>query len=262
MESKEHCAESIAVACAVNQVEVMRTNLAASPMVMQKDVALSILENYPSASIAYNQFLQKTAADIIVFAHQDVYLPRPWETQLREAVSYLQQNKINWAVLGVVGINSSGKVQGQCWSTGLSREIAGPVFGPVSAVSLDEMILVIRKKSGVMFDDNLPGWHLYGADIVQTVRRSNFGAFIIHAPAIHNSLPVLKLDKSYQKSYRYLQQKWKDDLPLQNLVVPITKFAWPIWRNRIQQIFSIEKSRDHFIRLHSPCEKAKDLGYE
>ena len=36
--------------------------------------------------------------------------------------------------------------------------------------SFDELLIVLRRDSGLRFDEGLPGWHMYGTDIVQTAR--------------------------------------------------------------------------------------------
>lgn len=60
-----------------------------------------------------------------------------------------------------------GRNAGLVWSNGLGREVRGVCEMPAQAISFDEVVLILRKDSGIRFDEQLPGFHLYGTDIVQ-----------------------------------------------------------------------------------------------
>ena len=62
------CARSIDVAR-------LQNDLSSSPEIADGTIDLTVLWNKPSASIAYSEALEKTSADIVVFAHCDVYFP-------------------------------------------------------------------------------------------------------------------------------------------------------------------------------------------
>ena len=219
-------------------------------------------EGFDSASRAYNYGLMKATGELLIFAHQDVYIPDSWHQQMLSAIAMAENMPHPWAVLGVVGVNGSqGAAKGCSWSTGLAREVGLPVDQPVPAVSLDELILVVRKSSGLLFDKNLPGWHLYGTDIVQAALTQGLGAYIIHAPVIHNSLPVMRLDAGFSECYRYLCRKWCRRLPIQTCCIRLTRFGWPLIKKRIRQLF-VSTDRNVFLRLADPAAKARKLGYE
>ncbi len=62
---------------------------------------------------------------------------------------------------------------------------------------LDELLLVIRRSSGLSFDDGLPSFHLYGADICLQAQMGGMKSYIITAFCIHNSNGVRYLSLEY-----------------------------------------------------------------
>ncbi|MFH1371548.1 MAG: glycosyltransferase [Planctomycetota bacterium] len=264
MQNTACVSNSVAVVAAVNKDEALVGNLAKSPCLLKGDIPLIVERGHESAAKAYNAGLSRTNAEIIVFAHQDVYLPERWDLQLLAAVQYLELHDKNWAVLGVVGFDRNGAIVGRVWSSGLKREIEGTsCSSPVPVVSIDELLIVLNAKVGLKFDENLPGYHLYGTDIVQTAIERGLTAYVFEAPIIHNSTAVVWLDRSYGRAYRYMQRKWKAKLPIETTVVPITRYGWPLFRKRICAFKrnTLER-RPIAIKYESPQVIAMRLGYE
>lgn len=252
---------NVSVIAAVNNRMVLESNLLRSPLLRENNVQFIAVEGFVSASKAYNHGIMAAAGEFLVFAHQDVYIPAPWYQQLLKAMDMVEKKNLPWSVLGVIGVDGHGFVKGQCWSTGLGREVGIPVKQPEPAVSLDELIIIVRKNSGLLFDENLPGWHLYGTDIVQTALERGLGVYIVQAPVIHNSLPTFRLDARFAKCCHYIRRKWSHRLPIQSTCVRVTQFGWPLLKKRIRQLFN-SKDRNTFPRLPNPAVKARELGYE
>lgn len=258
---------SISVVVACNDRGVLQTNLLVSPLFSSPSTQLIVEEDHPSASIAYNEGLRKASHDWVVFVHQDVYLPRGWEDSLTKAILHIESQGINWAVLGVIGVTNEGEILGTVWSTGLGIEIGNGIDSPTAAVSLDEMILVLKKSSGITFDPQLPGYHLYGTDICQIAKMAGYESLIFWGPAIHNSTPVRKFDKSYWAAFKYLQKKWYDRLPIKtcNATIkrgPFNKHSYHFFYTyiRLRRIFT--KKPPFRGRLPHPAAQAKHLKYE
>jgi hypothetical protein len=257
---------SLVVVAAVNNREILAKNLQASPMLKNNNISLITKEGYDSASHAYNEAIDSTQADIIIFAHQDVYFPKGWETKLLATIETLESSQTNWGVLGVIGANEDGKLLGEVWATGLKCKIKSKFKSPAPACTFDEVVIVLRRDSGVRFDPNLPGFHLYATDIVLSSLKAGFGAYVFDAPIIHNSVWCEKFGNSYYKGFCFMQKKWWHQLPAHTLVIPITKTKWPLLR-----IWRREKKRWIFRKIiigwpkHKyvdPESMARDLGYD
>lgn len=257
---------SFAVVAAVNDDECLANNLAASPILSEGSVPLIIKHRYKSATLAYNEGLDSANADIVIFAHQDIYLPQGWEKKLLSAIHSLELRGETWGVLGVIGADKAGNLVGGAWSNGLQLKIESKFTSPTPVRSLDEIVLILRKNSGLCFDGNLPGFHLFGTDIVLTAIKSGLGAYVFDGPVVHNSLRVKKLGLSYCAAYRYMQHKWIEELPVFTLILPITRSSWPLLRNwckeREKWVLRQFKPMPHEVRHEAPSLLAKNLGYE
>ncbi len=71
-------------------------NLASSPLIQEGRARLHVELGFPSASLAYLSGLEKCTEQIVVFAHQDVYLPAGWEKGLEQAIETLNSRGEKW----------------------------------------------------------------------------------------------------------------------------------------------------------------------
>lgn len=214
---------SVSVAAAVNNAGVLDNCLGRSPDICAGALSLRIYQGARSASIAYNQALDETSADVLVLAHQDVYLPQGFLQRLTEQLTMLDALDPKWALAGVVGLDGRHEVQGRTWSSGLGQLVGAAVTRPTPVETLDEMLLVVRRASQFRFDERMPSFHLYAADAVQSAKALGLKSYVLDLPAIHHSRAVVALDGGYRKAYRFMQRKWRAQLPLPNLVCPITR---------------------------------------
>jgi hypothetical protein len=202
------------VIAAVNDEAVLRANLLRSPLLSRPGVVFRPQRGFGSASLAFRHAMEGGVAPTLVFVHQDVYLPRGWEQCLRGQIARVEAVDPRWAVLGLYGVGVSGMQAGCLWSSGAQSLFGAPFDVPVAAQSLDEVLIVMRRASGVRFDAALPGFHLYATDLVQTARAAGLGAWVICAPVVHNSRPLPFLGADYFRAYRYMARKWRGRLPI------------------------------------------------
>lgn len=251
----------LAVAAAVNDRAVLDQCLASSPDIKAGAIALRTYEGYSSASIAYNKALEECDAEILIFAHQDVYLPSQFAAKVDKALGELDRVQPEWAVAGVVGVDSDDALHGRSWSTGLRAVIGSNSSLPAPVETLDEMVLILRTSSGLRFDEQLPGFHLYAADIIQMAASAGRSTWVIDAPAIHHSRPVLSLGGSYTEAWRYMRRKWRDRLPIPNLVCPLTRSRWTLWRNHLRIRLKYRRHKERRPPPMDPALIAERLGY-
>ena len=171
---------------ASNSDEVLKSNLLRSGEAgLAKEI---IVERHASAAAtAYNAGLDKCAGDVVVFAHQDVFLPSGWSKKLLQVVSRLTERDSKWGVAGVYGVTHCGNGIGYVYSTGLRRFVGRPFAEPSLARSLDEVVLILRRSSGLRFDEDLPGFHLYGTDICLEAEALGMRNYVVPCFILHNS---------------------------------------------------------------------------
>jgi hypothetical protein len=215
----------------VNDDHVLESTLLASPAIAHGCQWIA-KRGFASAGQAYNAGLDEARSDIVVFAHQDVFLPEAWLAGLGNALQQLALTDPQWAVLGSFGVTRShpAEMRGYCYSTGLRRTLGAPFASPLPARTLDEFVLVVRKSSGLRFDEQLPGFHLYGADICLQAEARHLGSYILSAFCIHNANGIDRLPYAFWQSYLYLRRKWWHRLPVTTCCTTLTKGCLPIVR--------------------------------
>jgi hypothetical protein len=214
---------------AVNNEAVLESTLLRSPDI-GPSCQVVLRRGYPSAGAAYNSGLAQASSQLVVLAHQDVYLPKGWKEALDRSIAALGAMNLEWGCLGVFGIAAgahAGPV-GYCYSTGIGQVLGAPFNRPVRAQSLDELVLVVRRSSGLLFDERLPGFHLYGTDISLQASFAGLNCYIVPAFCIHNSNGLKYMPRAYWRCYLYMRHKWWSVLPLTTCCSTISRSLKPL----------------------------------
>ncbi|MEQ9489399.1 MAG: glycosyltransferase [Alphaproteobacteria bacterium] len=251
--------QNVCVVCASNDEAVLKRDLLSSPLISKSDVPIYIYRDSRCISEAYNKGINDCDREIIVFAHQDVYLPEGWEQNLARAIEWLEEKSAKWAVLGIVGVTYENQIVGTIWSSGASREYSTQMEYPLLTTSIDEVVIVLNKSSGIRFDGSLPNFHLYGTDIVRIAQKAGYDSFVIYAPVIHNSNQLRGLDAGYRLAYRFMKKKWRDHLPIKTSVCTISKYNFSLFINHIRIMRNYLKARI-LNRVNGPVEDPKLLS--
>jgi hypothetical protein len=160
--------------------------------------------------VAYNEAVKKCVEDIIIFVHQDVYLP--WDFFPNLTVSIGKLCYADWGVLGVAGVLGamySYNVLDRGYLL-LSNDIK-----PMFVETLDELLLVMKKSTceKITFDENIPNHHLFGADICLQTMQHMMRNYVVDAYCEHNST-LVSLPPEYSIAEEYMRKKWRFLLPI------------------------------------------------
>ncbi len=209
----------------------------ASPCFRDSDeYQILIQEGFSSAAKAYNDAIDKSENDLIVFVHQDIFLPESWIRDLKRSLNLLNIYDPEWGVIGAYGETVDDNGRGYVYSTGLG--ILGKRFmRPTPVQTLDEIVLIFRKSSGLRFDDRLPHFHMYGADICLTAEKKGKKNYAVCAFCIHNTRTSFFLPKEFYESYRFVKRKWKNDLPIRTTCVRISRFDRDVYARRFGELY-------------------------
>jgi hypothetical protein len=209
------------VACVSNDA-ILRTNLLASPC-LAPDSARQVLliKNCPGAADGLNIGVERAGHEWVVLVHQDVLLPAGWD---RCVAQQLQEAERRFGQIGVAGVYGVGEV---ITSGDLTEPLAAERIGwvvdrgrvlrdgpelPAQVATLDELVLVVRRDSGLRFDPAL-GFHLYGADICLQARELGLAVVAIGALCYHNSASI-GLPQAFYDSAAVFARKWSHRLPV------------------------------------------------
>lgn len=245
---------------AVNDTEVYSNNVLASPIFSSEQAhEIHPMIGFPSAGLAYNTGMANSKNDLIVFIHQDVYLPEHWDIRLSEIVNSLENIDKNWGVLGVFGISLDGRPVGHVYSNGLNRILGVP--GPsIPAQSLDEMVLVFRRSSKLLFDSALPHFHLYGTDICLESKRRGLSNYVISNFCVHNSISIRRLPDEFWRCAEYLRRKWNHQLPVRTCCINLRSSGLIMSMTRIRNNFAFLRKQSHRF-VTERLIKPQDVSY-
>jgi hypothetical protein len=222
---------------AVNNRQILAENFLLSPLLttgVKHQVILQ--EGFKSAARAYNDAVDRSINDVIVLLHQDVSLPGPWLAQLQFAIDDLATTDPGWGVLGCYGETLTDNGRGYIFSPG--RGLLGRALArPEEVQTLDELLLIVRKSAGLRFDERIPHFHFYGADLCMAAARKGMRSYAIPALCIHNAQHKWVLPKEFYESYRVFKELWRDWLPVQTTCLRVTASNLPLYKRRLQEAY-------------------------
>jgi hypothetical protein len=229
--------QKLTFASAINDRELFASNFLASPIFAGSHPHQIIVQSsFPSAAKAYNDAIDRSKNEIIVFAHQDMVFPASWLTDLERALNNLDRIDPNWGVLGCFGETADAQGRGHVYMPGLGI-VGAPSENPQPVQTLDEIVLIIKKSSGLRFDPNLPHFHFYGADICLRANRLGRKSYAISAFCLHNTQFNLVLPREFYACYRHIKREWRAQLPIQTTCVRVTKYDLDVMKRRIREFY-------------------------
>ncbi|RLB16181.1 MAG: hypothetical protein DRG82_09830 [Deltaproteobacteria bacterium] len=166
-------------------------------------------QNLFSAAEALNQGIQRSTGTFLVLCHQDVVFPLDWVIRLLQNIKQVEKLDPDWGVIGLAGCCHDGSRSGHVLDP--HGEFYHPPL-PHKVQTLDELCLIIRKESGLHFDEHLDHFHLYGADLCLTAIARGMPCFAIDCALEHNS-GGYKGEAWYAQKEKLMRKWWpKRDL--------------------------------------------------
>lgn len=219
---------------ATNNQEILRQNLLASPCLRAPhNHQILVQEGFSTATGAYNDGLRRATNELVIFVHQDIYLPEDWMSKLEYALQRLEKVDPVWGVLGCWGATASGEYHGHVYSSGWG--ILGTEFdSPEPVQTLDEIVLIVRKSSGLVFDPHLPHFHFYGTDICMRAAAGKMKSYAMSAFCVHNTSQILELPADFYRCYSHVRGVWKDDLPIQTTCIRISRSNIHVYKRKLE----------------------------
>jgi hypothetical protein len=206
----------------VSNTEILAANLMRSPCLTHDSAhQLILVHGCSNAAEGFNRGMSLAIGDIIVFIHQDVFLPAGWDKRFISGFMEAR-NQMPAEVVGVYGL-SAQEDTGRPLQLGIVNDrgewLRGTVPLPARAQSLDELLFAVPRGSSLQIDPDL-GFDLYATDLVlQAEARGSCGA-VVDAPCVHrSSLPRAKFSRSiverFMKSALTFERKWASRFPIE-----------------------------------------------
>lgn len=238
---------------AVNKEDILEKNFLASPCLRGSHPHQILLQRgFASAAKAYNDAIDKSVNDLIVFCHQDMFFPGPWISHLQHGCDELETQDPHWGVLGCSGITRERKMYGHVYSSGLG--IVGNTSESGEVQTLDEIVLILRKSSGLRFDEGLPHFHFYGADICLRAAARGMKSYAISAFCVHNTYQNFNLPNEFYECCDYMRKAWRGSLPIETTCITISSSNLPVYLRRLRQAYV-----KHIRRKEYEVTRSKDV---
>jgi hypothetical protein len=199
------------IICSANKPDVLNSNLLKSPGILEHEI-ITIFgsKNVPTA---YNKGVSIASEEILIFVHQDVFLPETFFSDLKNSITKLESE--NWGVLGPIGVdlyNNHVRYLGNILDRG--NPLGEKENLPLEIETLDEMMLIMRK-SDAQFDENIPTTHhMHGPDICMRAFSLGKKNFAIDSFCHHNSTNGYDLPPEFYTACEYVKEKWEIYLPI------------------------------------------------
>lgn len=223
-----------------NDDGILKTNFLSSHIFNKDDkkynTQVIIQRGYDSASKAYNDAISSSVNDLIILCHQDMFFPSNWLDKLNLALDQLDAVGEDWGVIGCYGVTGQRREVGFLYCNA-NKAILGSKFQtPVPVQTLDEIVLIIKKSSGLSFDENLPYYHLYGTEICLQAMSMNKKCYAISAFCIHNSEEHVSLPLAFIRCYFMIRKKWKMCLPIYATCMKIERIPFRLFNACVKQL--------------------------
>lgn len=217
---------------------------------IKADIRIIPKIGYTSICKAYNEAIEESEDDLMVFCHNDIEIyTKDWDIILKRIFDENEE----LAVLGVVGSNSfSGDswAGNDCVSLGMliqehKYHVKTPhllIFSPlfinedyVSSVTIDGMFIAIRKdRIRAKFDENINGFHFY--DVCFGVDNYLAGAVVgvTYKLIIRHESDGNYDDSWYKIKNEYIENKYKNILPIKIPCIFAGNTIGIKWKNSIK----------------------------
>jgi SAM-dependent methyltransferase len=163
-----------------------------------------------SATKGLNKLLEIMETEgngIAILSHQDMFYRSGWIDQVKEKISELPDS---WIVAGIIGKDMEGKICGRLHDMRIPLLFSTSHNYPEPASCFDECCIIVNLKKGFRFDENIPGFDLYGTLAVLQAKEIGGTAWIIDAFAEHYCMRPFTWypDKSFENCFKWLYQRF------------------------------------------------------
>lgn len=206
----------------VSDPEILAANLMRSPCLTSVSAhQLILVHGCRNAAEGFNRGISMAIGEIIVFVHQDVFLPVGWDKHFLSGFMEAR-NRMPAEVVGIYGL-SAPKDSVEPRQLGVVNDrgewLRGTVPLPARAQSLDELLFAVPRGSSLRLDPGL-GFDLYATDLVlQAEARGGCGS-VVEAPCEHRSLlsrnnVPRSIVERFRKSALFFERKWASRFPIE-----------------------------------------------
>lgn len=167
-------------------------------------IELITVRESKSQANSLNMGIEAARANLIVCPHADVFFKEGWLQRLQKIVETAPES---WGVLGAAGTAFGGTMYGTHSGLGM---VEGHQHETVQ--TLDGSLLILRKSSGLRFDEGLDRFHMYDIDVCLQAWERGLKVFVINLPIEHRT--KWTAGGGFGEGVEYVKRKWKARVPV------------------------------------------------
>lgn len=145
--------------------------------------------------------------DIAILTHQDMFYRQGWIDQVKDKICELPDS---WIVAGIIGKDMDGAICGRMHDMRIPLHFSTSHNFPEPASCFDECCIIVNLKKGFRFDEDMPGFDLYGTLCVLQAKELGGTAWIIDAFAEHYCMRPFSWypDKAFEDCFRWIHRRF------------------------------------------------------
>jgi len=161
-------------------------------------------------------------AEIGVLAHQDMYFRQGWIDQMKSQIALLPDS---WIVAGIIGKDMDGAICGRVHDMRIPLHFSTNHKFPHPAACFDECCIIVNLKKGFRFDENMPGFDLYGTLCVLQAKEMGGTAWIINAFAEHYCMRSFDWypGKDFEDCYKWIHKRFPNADRIDTTVIGVER---------------------------------------
>jgi hypothetical protein len=205
--------------------DLMRLDMVFRQSEMDKNIQAHMIKLPETACKGLNKLLEIMEAegdDIAVLAHQDMYFRNGWVEQMLSQVERLPES---WTVAGIIGKDWDGEICGRMHDMRIPLHFASEHSFPHPAACFDECCIIVNLKKGFRFDEEMPGFDLYGTQCVLKAIEEGGTAWVIDAFAEHYCMRSFEWypGKDFEDCFKWLYKRFPNARKIDTTVLGVER---------------------------------------
>ena len=168
------------------------------------------------------RIIESEGSDIAILSHQDMFYRNGWMDKVKEQINKLPEN---WVVAGIIGKDMKGAICGRMHDMRIPLHFCTDHEFPHPASCFDECCIIVNLKKGFRFDEDMPGFDLYGTYSVLQAKEQGGTAWIIDAFAEHYCMRSFEWypGKDFEDCFKWIHRRFPNADRIDTTVLGVPK---------------------------------------
>lgn len=205
--------------------DIMRLDMVLRQSEFPEGLFCHTIKNPETACVGLNKLLgimEDEGDDVAILTHQDMHYRSGWIDQVKAQIAKLPDS---WIVAGIIGKDPEGEICGRMHDMRIPLHFSTSHEFPHPAICFDECCMFVNLKKGFRFDEQMPGFDLYGTMSVLQAQEMGGTAWILDAFAEHYCMRPFSWypDKAFEACFKWLYTRFPRAEKIDSTVMGVTR---------------------------------------